>query len=73
MKMMIWMITAVSIAMLACGGGMAPPGDEKKPAPSLVLDRVDGNGTFSIAEQKGKVVLVDLWGAAIRRRLHPAT
>jgi thiol-disulfide isomerase/thioredoxin len=61
MKTMTWMITTVTIAMLACGGGMVPPGDEKKPAPPLVLDRVDGDGTFSIAEQKGKVVLVDLW------------
>ncbi len=36
-------------------------GDESSPAPSLVLDKVDGSGTLSLAEQKGKVLLVDLW------------
>ncbi len=30
-------------------------------APELVLDNVDGSGTVSLAEQQGKVVLVDLW------------
>lgn len=34
---------------------------ELKPAPDLVLAKVDGSGTISLAEQKGKVVLVDLW------------
>jgi thiol-disulfide isomerase/thioredoxin len=32
-----------------------------KPAPELVLTKVDGSGTISLGEQKGKVVLVDLW------------
>jgi thiol-disulfide isomerase/thioredoxin len=40
------------------GGGDAK---ELKPAPDLVLTRVDGSGTLALAEQKGKVVLVDLW------------
>jgi thiol-disulfide isomerase/thioredoxin len=32
-----------------------------KAAPDLVLAKVDGTGSLSLAEQKGKVVLVDLW------------
>ncbi|HJS74401.1 MAG TPA: TlpA disulfide reductase family protein [Vicinamibacteria bacterium] len=35
--------------------------EETKGAPDLVLARVDGNGSLALAEQKGKVVLVDLW------------
>jgi len=44
-------------------GGAASGGDAKalKPAPDLVLAKVDGSGTLSLAEHKGKVVLVDLW------------
>ncbi len=44
-------------------GGAASAADAKelKPAPDLVLGKVDGSGTLSLAEQKGKVVLVDLW------------
>jgi thiol-disulfide isomerase/thioredoxin len=44
-------------------GGAPSAGQAKdlKPAPELVLPRVDGNGTLSLAENKGKVVLVDLW------------
>lgn len=34
---------------------------ELEPAPELVLAKVDGSGTISLGEQKGKVVLVDLW------------
>jgi thiol-disulfide isomerase/thioredoxin len=30
-------------------------------APDLVLDNVDGSGTISLAQQRSKVVLVDLW------------
>ncbi len=43
--------------------GAAIGGDAKelKPAPDLVLAKVDGSGTLSLAEHKGKVVLVDLW------------
>jgi thiol-disulfide isomerase/thioredoxin len=39
----------------------AADGKELKPAPDLILTRVDGSGTLALAEQKGKVVLVDLW------------
>lgn len=42
----------------SAGGGAA---NELKPAPDLILTRVDGSGTLALAEQKGKVVLVDLW------------
>jgi thiol-disulfide isomerase/thioredoxin len=30
-------------------------------APSLVLSKIDGSGTVSLAEKRGKVILVDLW------------
>ena len=36
-----------------------PP--RNKPAPDLVLSKIDGSGTVSLAENQGKVVLVDLW------------
>jgi len=54
------------ILLLSCKapeGGAARAGDAKelKPAPDLVLAKVDGSGTLSLAEHKGKVVLVDLW------------
>jgi thiol-disulfide isomerase/thioredoxin len=42
-------------------GGAGGSSSERKPAPPLVLQRIDGSGTVSLAEQKGKVVLVDLW------------
>lgn len=55
-------ILVISILLtLACGTLSAPPDEEKKPAPDLLLEKVDGSGTFSLADQKGKVVLVDLW------------
>ncbi len=38
-----------------------PSGDIRRPAPSLVLPTVDGSGSVALAEQRGKVVLVDLW------------
>jgi thiol-disulfide isomerase/thioredoxin len=41
-------------------GGDSKP-KELKAAPELVLTKVDGSGTLALAEQKGKVVLVDLW------------
>jgi len=54
------------ILFLSCKApedGAASAGDAKelKPAPDLVLAKVDGSGTLSLAEHKGKVVLVDLW------------
>jgi thiol-disulfide isomerase/thioredoxin len=42
-------------------GGAGGSSSEPKPAPPLVLQRIDGSGPVSLAEQKGKVVLVDLW------------
>lgn len=61
MRNMIWLITAATMATIGCGGGMAPLDEEPKPAPPLVLEHVDGSGAFSFDEQKGKVILVDLW------------
>jgi thiol-disulfide isomerase/thioredoxin len=43
------------------GGAQSSPSSAAKPAPELVLHKVDGSGTISLADQKGKVVLVDLW------------
>jgi thiol-disulfide isomerase/thioredoxin len=49
-------------AALACQAPPPPEGEsELKPAPPLVLQKIDGSGTLSLAEQQGKVVLVDLW------------
>jgi thiol-disulfide isomerase/thioredoxin len=52
-----------SPACVAPQGGGAKSGDANglKAAPALVLSKVDGSGTLSLADQKGKVVLVDLW------------
>jgi thiol-disulfide isomerase/thioredoxin len=54
---------ALSFACQAPQSGAPAAGkaEELKPAPDLVLSRVDGSGTVSLAENKGKVVLVDLW------------
>jgi thiol-disulfide isomerase/thioredoxin len=57
---------ACALLFLSCKapeGGAAGAGgaNDLKPAPGLVLKRIDGSGTLSLAEQKGKVVLVDLW------------
>jgi thiol-disulfide isomerase/thioredoxin len=56
------------VLSLACNapqsGGAASGsggGGETKAAPELVLSKVDGSGTLALADQKGKVVLVDLW------------
>ena len=53
----------LSLSCKAPEGGAASAGDanELKPAPDLLLTRVDGSGTVSLAENEGKVVLVDLW------------
>jgi thiol-disulfide isomerase/thioredoxin len=53
----------LSLSCNAPNGGAAKPGGSSalKPAPELVLSKVDGSGTLSLADQKGKVVLVDLW------------
>jgi len=50
----------MALAAFACG--VAPPSDaEPTPAPDLVLEKVDGSGPYSLADQRGAVVLVDLW------------
>ncbi len=56
--------TAVLAFALVAASGCNAPAPESKPenlAPELVLNNVDGSGTVSLAEQQGKVVLVDLW------------
>ncbi len=57
------LVAFLALSCKAPEGGAANAGDAKdlKPAPDLVLDKVDGSGTLSLAEQRGKVVLVDLW------------
>ena len=50
----------LALALVAASGCNAPTPDENL-APELVLNNVDGSGTISLAEQQGKVVLVDLW------------
>ena len=54
------------VLALACNApppqsGGAGDSGEPKPAPDLVLTAIDGSGTISLTEQKGRVVLVDLW------------
>jgi thiol-disulfide isomerase/thioredoxin len=53
----------LSLSCTAPQGGAANSegSSELKAAPELVLSKVDGTGTLSLADQKGKVVLVDLW------------
>ena len=53
----------LALALVATSGCNAPAPESKldNAAPELVLDSVDGSGTISLAEQQGKVVLVDLW------------
>jgi len=57
--------SAVVVAVaLAAASGCRAPAPEPRPenaAPDLVLETVDGSGTVSLAAQRGKVVLVDLW------------
>jgi len=52
--------TAVFALALLVAHGCNTPTPENA-APELVLNKVDGSGTVSLAEQRGKVVLVDLW------------
>ena len=57
-------VLALALVATSATNGCNAPAPESKPenaAPDLVLDSVDGSGTISLAEQKGKVVLVDLW------------
>lgn len=61
-----------TMAAVACGGGAsegsgpATPGGAKhellnNPAPDFTGDSVNGKGKVSLAQWKGKVVLVDFW------------
>ncbi len=52
-------VAYVVAALTRCAPAVPPP--EKKPAPPLILQRVDGSGRVSLAEHQGKVLLVDLW------------
>jgi len=56
---------ATALAGFGCnapkGAGTGSGSSDDKAAPELVLSKVDGSGTLSLAEQRGKVVLVDLW------------
>ncbi len=36
---------------------------ERPPAPALTLPRLDGNGNLSLAEQRGKVVVLNYWAS----------
>jgi len=51
---------AVAFTVSACGAS-APVDETPKPAPELVLEKIDGSGKLSLADHKGAVVLVDLW------------
>ena len=56
--------TVVLALALVATSGCNTPAPESQPenaAPELLLDSVDGSGRISLAEQQGKVVLVDLW------------
>jgi cytochrome c biogenesis protein CcmG/thiol:disulfide interchange protein DsbE len=66
---MKWIYSTLALVFalgLACNAP-PPPSEEggdnsgPKPAPDLVLTTVDGKAKISLEEQKGKVVLVDLW------------
>jgi thiol-disulfide isomerase/thioredoxin len=64
MRKIITVLTFVTLTAFACGGSSgdgASSGSAPQPAPELELEVVNGSGTFSFSEQKGKVVLVDLW------------
>jgi thiol-disulfide isomerase/thioredoxin len=57
-------LALLGAALSACAapeGGARGASSEPKLAPALVLQRIDGSGTISLADQRGKVVLVDLW------------
>ena len=59
MRMKLASSCALMLLAVHCG---APPVEEgPRPAPNLVLQKVDGSGTFSLADHQGAVVLVDLW------------
>jgi len=49
------------VAALGCQEPVAQSESSEHAAPDLVLSKIDGSGTVSLAENEGKVVLVDLW------------
>ena len=53
------------VAALGCQEPVSESESSEPPrnnaAPDLVLSKIDGSGTVSLAENQGKVVLVDLW------------
>jgi thiol-disulfide isomerase/thioredoxin len=66
MKLVAAATILISLLAVSCkapepAAESAGDAEELKAAPDLVLARVDGNGSLALAEQKGKVVLVDLW------------
>jgi thiol-disulfide isomerase/thioredoxin len=65
MKNLLTVALLAPLFALSCvvpeAGKSAGGASDLKPAPELVLTKVDGSGTISLGEQKGKVVLVDLW------------
>ena len=61
MRALSW-LAAVGLVAVTCQSCQSPPVDEKpRPAPALVLERLNDTGTLSLADHKGAVVLVDLW------------
>jgi len=49
------------VAALGCQKPVAESEPSENAAPDLVLSKIDGSGTVSLAENEDKVVLVDLW------------
>ncbi len=62
-----WTFLVLALAPILLGAGCQAPVSEpesessERAAPSLVLSKIDGSGTVSLAENRGKVILVDLW------------
>jgi len=65
------LLALVASTLTACTGGTSPsfegfqvfePGD-RKPAPSLRGDLLDGSGAFDSTALAGKVVVVNFWGS----------
>ena len=65
-------LSAVVALSAACGGGESTGGGDGKtaagahplvgsPAPDFTIESQNGLGKFSIAENKGKVIVVDFW------------
>ena len=69
-----WLITAIlflGILATACGGaaqstggdGETPTGSGLKPAPDFTINLYRGQGTLSLADLRGKPVVVNFWGS----------